>query len=106
MMQITYQKRDGSIIKRQRKTEPSFRIGQETSMGWKVLNVEYELNNKYYSSTDYYSMLHQNKQRFIRKQKNKELYMNNFRTLMYYCAAVVIVNLLKYILETLVYMVG
>lgn len=106
MVQVTYQKRNGCIIQKYRKTEPPYKIGEETSMGWKVLNVEYELNNKYYSSTDYYSMLHQNKHRFIRKQKNKELYMNNFRTLMYYCAAVVIVNLLKFILETLVYMVG
>ena len=97
-MQITYQKRDGSIIQRYRNTALPYKIGQETSMGWKVLNIEHEYNNKYYTDNEYYTLLHKNKQKILKRKQTKEYYMNQFRTLMYYCAAVMIVNLLKFIL--------
>ncbi len=98
MMQITYQKRDGSIIHRLRNTSIPYKIGEMTSMGWKVLNIEYEYNNKYYPIYEYNKLIHKHKQRYLRKRQIKEFYINNIRTLMYYCIAVGIINLLKFIL--------
>lgn len=37
-MQITYQKKDGSVMQRFRNTILPYKIGDTTSMGWKVLN--------------------------------------------------------------------
>ena len=87
-MQITYQKNDGTIIQRYRNTPLSYKIGENTSMNWKVLNIEYEYNK----------LIYKNKQKCIKKMQRKELYISHLRNLMYYCAAVVLVNLLKYIL--------
>ena len=83
-MQITYQKRDGSIFQRFRNTEPPYQIGEETSMGWKVLNIEYEYNNQYYSEYEYNRLLYKNKQRYIKQKQIKELCLKNFKTLLYY----------------------
>ena len=97
-MQITYQKRDGSIIQRLRNTVIPYKIGDTTSMGWKVLNIEYEFNNKYYPEYEYDMLILKIKQKRIRKQLNKEQYMYHIRTLVYYCIAVEVINLLKFIL--------
>ena len=97
-MQITYQKNDGTIIQRYRNTPLSYKIGENTSMNWKVLNIEYEYKNKYYPEYEYNKLIYKNKQKCIKKMQRKELYISHLRNLMYYCAAVVLVNLLKYIL--------
>lgn len=52
MYQITYKKRNGELIYRVRNTLPGY-IGQETSMGWIIENIEYQFNNKYYSLKEY-----------------------------------------------------
>lgn len=97
-MQITYQKRDGSIIQKYRSTLLPYKIGDTTSMNWKVLNIEYQYNDKYYSEHEYNKLIHQRKQKLIKRQQLKDFYMLHIRTLMYYCIAVGIINLLKYIL--------
>ena len=68
MIQITYQKRNGNILYRLRKTMLPYRIGDITSMGWKVLNIEYEYKNKYYSYYEYNKLIHKFR---IRNQKKK-----------------------------------
>lgn len=49
---ITYKKRSGELIYRKRTTLPGY-IGQETSMGWIIENIEYGYGNKYYSLKEY-----------------------------------------------------
>lgn len=95
MLQITYQKKDGCIFQRYRNTMIPYKIGDTTSMGWKVLNVEYEYENKYYPEQEYYTLIHRNKQTRIKKRKNIELCMNEFKKFMYYFIAAMLVNLLK-----------
>lgn len=95
MMQITYQKRDGSIFQRFRNTEPPYQIGEETSMGWKVLNIEYEYNNQYYSEYEYNRLLYKNKQRYIKQKQIKELCLKNLKTLLYYIIWLLIIDLIK-----------
>lgn len=97
-MQVTYQKRDGSIIQRIRNTALPYKIGDETSMGWIVLNIEYEYNNKYYPEYKYHMLVQERKQKYIKKQEMKKIYINHLRSLMYYCIAMVVINLLKFIL--------
>ena len=95
MMQITYQKKDGSIIHRTRSTTLPYKIGDITSMGWKVLNIEYEYNNKFYSMNEYYELLNKNKQKVIKARKTKELLTKEIRTLIHYCIVIWLLTLLN-----------
>lgn len=94
-MQVTYQKRDGSIIQRLRNTMLPYKIGEETSMGWKVLNIEYEYNNKYYSEYEYNRLIYKNKQKHIKKKQVQEMCLKEFKTLLYYIIGLLIINLIK-----------
>ena len=49
---ITYQKGNGDIFFRGRKTLYGMRVGDETSMGWKVLNIHYKYEGNYYTIED------------------------------------------------------
>lgn len=98
MVQVTYQKNNGTVFKRYRYTTPSYKIGDITSMGWKVLNIEYEYNNKFYPEFEYYSIMHNNKQKYIKRKQTRELYISEFKKIMYYFIAVVVLNFLKFIL--------
>lgn len=73
MVQITYQKRDGTIMQKLRKTTLPYEIGDITSMGWKVLNIEYEYRGKYYDYFDYSMIIHKNKKRIVKKREIKKL---------------------------------
>ena len=67
MYLITYKKRSGELIYRKRNTLPGS-IGQETSMGWIIENIEYLFGNKYYSLKDY--------QLLMEKRNVKKYYSN------------------------------
>lgn len=94
-MQITYQKNNGCIIQRQRNTPLQYKIGDITSMGWKVLNIEYEYNNKFYTEYNYNKLLNKDKQASIKKKQAIELCTREFKTFLYYFIAVLLINLLK-----------
>lgn len=94
-MQITYQKRDGCIFQRFRNTMLPYKIGDITSMGWKVLNIEYEYKNNYYSQYEYNMLIHKNKQRYVRKQQIKTLCIKEIKTLLYYIIGIIIINLIR-----------
>ena len=63
---ITYQKRNGDVMYRSRSTPLDYKKGEETSMGWKVLNIHYYYNGNYLKELDYYRTLHKEK-----KSKNR-----------------------------------
>lgn len=50
---ITYQKENGEIFYRPAKTTYGKKVGDETSMGWKVLDIHYKYGNNYYCYSDY-----------------------------------------------------
>lgn len=81
-MQITYQKRDGTIMQKLRKTTLPYEIGDTTSMGWKVLNIEYEYRGKYYNYFDYSMIINKNKKRIVKKREIKELCLKTTRSLL------------------------
>ena len=95
MVQVTYQKNNGCIFKRQRNTTLPYKIGDTTSMGWKVLNIEYEYNNKFYSEYNYNKLLNKDKQTSITKKQTIELITREFKTFLYYFIAGLLINLLK-----------
>lgn len=94
MMQITYQKKDGCIIQRLRKTMLPYKIGETTSMGWKVLNIEYKYKNNYYSSYDYNVIIRNNKHKAIRKVQMTELIVRELKALLYYSIAIIVLKLM------------
>lgn len=61
---ITFQKENGDIIMRPRFSTYGLKIGDETSMGWKVLDIHYQYyDGNYYHKDDYLEKL---------KEKRKE----------------------------------
>lgn len=94
-MQITYQKQDGCIIQRQRKTMLPYKIGDTTSMGWKVLNIEFEYKNKFYSEYNYNMLIQNNRKASAKKKETLKLCTREFKTFIYYFIAVLLINLLK-----------
>lgn len=49
---ITYQKKNGELLHRKRNSLPG-NIGDETSMGWIIQDIQYQFGNKYYNFIDY-----------------------------------------------------
>lgn len=95
MLQITYQKNDGSIILKKRNTMLPYKIGEITSMGWKVLNIEYEYKNQYYPLHEYNMIIEKNKQIFYKKKATKELLIKEIKTFAYCFSTIVIINFVK-----------
>ena len=53
MIEMTYEKANGQIIRRIRNTYPDYKIGDRTSMGWKVVDIRYLYKKKYYHKSEY-----------------------------------------------------
>ena len=99
MMQITYQKRDGTTMKRLRNTMLPYSVGDTTSMGWKVINIEIEYNNKLYSEHDYGRIIQTNKRNYIRRKQIRELITKELKTILYYIIIVIIYNLITILIR-------
>ena len=98
MVQVTYQKNDGCIIQKFRKTLPPYKIGDTTSMGWKLLNVEYEYKDKYYSAHDYNMLMAKSRNAAIRKKQTIDVLTKEVKTFVYYFVILAIINYLKILL--------
>ena len=98
MIQVTYQKRDGDIIHRLRNTILPYKIGDTTSMGWKVLNIEYEYKNKYYPEYEYNVLIAKNRKRYVKIRETKDKILNEFKTLLYYFIVIIMYNYIKILL--------
>lgn len=95
-MKVTYQKRDGSILERYRNTAPPYRIGDYTSMGWKLLNIEYCYKDKLYTEIEYYKMIEKRKQNYLKKKQIIEIIVKHIISLLYYIIGLLIINLIIY----------
>lgn len=72
---ITFIKDNGDIIMRPRLRTFGLKIGDETSMGWKVLDIHYQyLDGNYYHEEDFSRLLR--KQKKTIKQKIAEYIMH------------------------------
>ena len=94
MIQITYQKNNGSIIQRYRNTVLPYRIGDTTSMGWKVLNIEYQFKDKYYPELEYNKMKYKQKKTLYKMNRVRELCTKELLNLLKCILAVLIIKYL------------
>lgn len=97
-MQITYQKENGCIFKRLRNTPLPYKVGEMTSMGWKVLNIEFEYKNKFYPEYQYNILIQKDRQAFIKRKQTRELYTREFKAFIYCFISILLLNLLKLML--------
>lgn len=67
---ITYQKSNGDILLRPRKTLYDLYVGKQTSMGWTVLNIHYLYEGNYYTREDLRRVVNG---KSIKKSKKKRL---------------------------------
>ena len=73
---VTFQKNNGDIIVRPRMSAYELHIGDETSMGWKVLDIHYQFNDgNYYHEEDYYRKLRETKKQREPIKKRIALYL-------------------------------
>ena len=98
MVQVTYQKQDGCIMQKLRKTMLPYKVGETTSMGWKVLDIEYKYTDKYYSEYRYNMLIHKDKQNLIKKKQTIGLFMRELRTFFYYLIALMVISFLRALL--------
>lgn len=66
---ITYQKSNGEIVIKPSKHDYSRRIGDDTSMGWKILDIHYKYKDNYYCFEDFIKICEHE----IKKERNKKL---------------------------------
>ena len=57
MIKVIYKKSNGDIIERIRNTLPTHSIGEYTSMGWLILDIQYFIGNNYYDYWTYKKIL-------------------------------------------------
>lgn len=70
---ITYQKSNGDIIYRPCQTNYGKRVGDETSMGWKVLDIHYKYGNNYYCYEDFMRIFRKEFEKELKEKKKKKL---------------------------------
>lgn len=95
MVQITYQKNDGCIFQRKRTTMLPYKVGDTTSMGWKVLNIEYLYKDKFYPLYKYNILVENDKQKLKRTNKTKEIFKNEIKNFFYCFVVVIVISFLK-----------
>lgn len=54
---VLYQKNNGELIYRYRKTKPQYETGSTTSMGWKLLDIKYLSSGNALSYNDYSTLI-------------------------------------------------
>lgn len=70
---ITYQKSNGEIFIRPCKFDYGKRVGDETSMGWKILDIHYKHNDNYYCYTDFMRIFRDEMEKEIKEKRRKKL---------------------------------
>lgn len=94
-MLITYQKRNGTIFQRIRNTYLPYRVGDTTSMGWKVLDIKYKYGNKYYSSMEYDRLIDKRWKREKKLLQFKKDLSNISKFANYLVVFIVLINAIK-----------
>ena len=74
-MLITYQKKNGVIFNRIRNTYTSYRVGDITSMGWKILDIKYKYKDKYYNYDEYSKLI----DKAFNKERQKREMIHNIK---------------------------
>lgn len=71
---ITYQKSNGEIFIRPYNSSQRFkRVGDETSMGWKILDIHYKHGDNYYCYEDFMRIFRNEFEKELKENKKKKL---------------------------------
>ena len=71
---ITYQKENGETFIRPYNSSKRFkRVGDETSMGWKILDIHYKYGNNYYCYEDFMRIFKNEFEKELKERKKKKL---------------------------------
>ncbi len=68
---IIYLKRDNTTIFRLRHTLETKKIGETTSMGWTILDIQYYRDGHFYSQSNYYKLLSKSIEKNARENERK-----------------------------------
>ena len=79
MMKITYQKANGETFERIRNSYCQYKVGDITSIGWRVLDIKYNFKNKYYSKGDYDDLVNKSINRYKKIDKIKKTFYNIYK---------------------------
>lgn len=90
MIRITYIKKNGDIITRYSSLYPMYKIGEINGFGWKVVNIEYQYNKKYYSRVEYDKRLNNYFKRNKVFKKLKKNFYSMFRLIRNICVLYVV----------------
>ena len=53
MYKVIYKRQNGDLVERTRSTYPGYSIGDETGMGWLVVDILWQYGDGYYSFPEY-----------------------------------------------------
>lgn len=95
MIIVIYQKANGQLIERRRTTTPDYRVGDKTSMGWKVIDILYYYNGKYYPRATYNLMVDKEMAKYKRQLKIKRFIMKVYEDIRYLVALLIMIKLLQ-----------
>lgn len=69
---ITYQKENGDILIRPCISTYGRKVGDETAMGWKVLDIHYKHNDNYYCYSDFMKIFRYGVEKEIKEKKSRK----------------------------------
>jgi len=81
---MVYQKKNGEIIERIRNTYAPYRVGETTSMGWKVLSIKYNYKGKFYDRVNYDMLVTKKINRLKKNNKIKNSILDIYHKLSYF----------------------
>lgn len=93
MTQITYQKKNGDLIRRTISTYSPYKMGDTNSYGWKVIDIKYKYNDKFYSRRDYDNLVNRDWIRRKKINKFRQTFYNVYKELAY---CVILLILLRF----------
>lgn len=95
MYQMTYKKANGDIIRRTINNTSPYKIGDKTSMGWTVLDIKYCYRGKYYSRSEYYSLVDKEIYWYKKINSYKRELLKIYNNLLYPIALLIMIRFLE-----------
>lgn len=102
MIQVTYQKNNGEIFDRIRSTYLPYRVGDITSMGWKVLDIKYRYKDKFYSLEEYNNKLDKLFTKSVKRIKLKNNLLKIYKELNYSVFLIILLKLAELVFKKVV----
>lgn len=94
MIEMTYEKANGQIIRRIRNTYPDYKIGDRTSMGWKVVDIRYLYKKKYYHKCEYDKKVDTHVNKIKKIYKIKRIIQSLYKQTVYVVEMIIVIRFL------------